>query len=119
MPTSDTYNLMLKMLIVWNDMDTVFRLWNDMERKGMGPDWRSYTVMIHGLYENGRFDEAYNYYNEMAVKGLLLEPRTKILVKAMEIKAKERERKTGVCDTKKKKKRKLDKSSSRVKTKIA
>jgi pentatricopeptide repeat protein len=115
MPTSDTYNLMLRMLIAWNDMDMVFRLWDDMERKGMGPDRRSYTVMIHGLYKNGRFDEAYKCYNEMATKGLLLEPRTKILVKAMEIKAKES--KTGVHNTKKKKKQ--DKSSSRVKTKIA
>lgn len=97
MPTSDTYNLMLKMLIGWNDMDMVFRLWDDMERKGMGPDRRSYTVMIHGLYKNGRFDEAYRYYNEIAAKGLLLEPRTKILGKAMEIKAKEG--KTGVHDT--------------------
>jgi len=98
MPTCDTYNLLLRLFIYWNDMERVLRLWDDLERKGMGPDQRSYTVMIHGLYDKGKFEEAYKYYNEMTEKGLLLEPRTKILVKAMEIKAEER--KVGVHDVK-------------------
>lgn len=97
-PTCDTYNLMLRMLIDWNDMDRVHKLWYDLEREGMGPDQRSYTVMIHGLYEKGKFEEAYRYYNEMTEKGLFVEPRTKILVKAMEIKAEES--KIGVHDVK-------------------
>lgn len=96
MPTCDTYNLLLRMFIYWNDLERVLRLWDDLEKKGMGPDQRSYAVMIHGLYDMGKFKDAYKYYNEMTEKGLLVEPRTKILVKAMEAE----ERKVGVHDVK-------------------
>ncbi|GLJ13001.1 hypothetical protein SUGI_0203000 [Cryptomeria japonica] len=81
MLTSDTYNLLLKMLLGWNEIDKVLVLWDDMEKSGMGPDQRSYTVMVHSLHEKGKFNEAYRYYNEMRAKGFLPEPKTKLLSK--------------------------------------
>eukprot|EP01018_Ginkgo_biloba_P023673 Gb_12358 [translate_table: standard] len=86
-PTSDTYNLLLKMFFGWNELGRVLGLWDEMEEMGMGPDRRSYTVMIHGLYEKGKFDEACKFFNEMNAKGLVPEARTKILMKDIKIKA--------------------------------
>eukprot|EP01018_Ginkgo_biloba_P023672 Gb_12359 [translate_table: standard] len=115
-PTNDTYNLVLRMLLGWNELDRAVALWDDMEKKGMGPDCRSYTVMIHGLYDKGKFIEAYKYFNKMNAKGLAPEARTKILVKAIEIKAKES--KPEAHDAKKhaRKKKKQPKFSGKVKS---
>eukprot|EP00252_Welwitschia_mirabilis_P017737 TRINITY_DN39322_c0_g1_i1.p1 TRINITY_DN39322_c0_g1~~TRINITY_DN39322_c0_g1_i1.p1 ORF type:complete len:253 (-),score=44.33 TRINITY_DN39322_c0_g1_i1:37-735(-) len=85
MPSSDTYNLLLKAFTAWGEWEKVQELWHEMQKKGMGPDDRSYTVMIHGLYEAGKLQEAYSYYNEMTEKGFSIQPRTKILVKSIEI----------------------------------
>ncbi|KAI3675010.1 hypothetical protein L1987_84591 [Smallanthus sonchifolius] len=54
----DTYNLMLRLFIGWGDEKRVEWSWAEMERNGLGPDQRSYTVMVHGLYEKGRLEEA-------------------------------------------------------------
>ncbi|KAG5546190.1 hypothetical protein RHGRI_018389 [Rhododendron griersonianum] len=61
-----------------------------MERDGLGRDQWSYTVMIHGHCDKGRIEEAMYYFNEMTSKGMVPEPRIKILVDAMNIKLKER-----------------------------
>ncbi|KAK6934233.1 Pentatricopeptide repeat [Dillenia turbinata] len=88
--TGDTYNLILRLFMKWGDDKNVHSIWSEMERDGIGPDQRSYTVMVHGLYEKDRIEDAIHYFREMTSKGLIPEPRTKILVNAMNIKLQER-----------------------------
>ncbi|KAI3509820.1 hypothetical protein L1887_25343 [Cichorium endivia] len=85
----DGYNLMLRLFMGWGDEERVKSTWREMERCGVGPDQRSYTVMVHGLYDKGRLEDALVYYNKMVSKGMVLEPRTKLLVQAINIKLKE------------------------------
>ncbi|KAH7544098.1 hypothetical protein JRO89_XS15G0104600 [Xanthoceras sorbifolium] len=87
----DIYNLMLKMYMKWGCEERVRYTWDDMEKNGMGPDQRSYTIMIHGLYEKGRLENALSYFNEMRSKGMVMEPPTEILVNTLNIKLKEKE----------------------------
>ena len=47
--------------------------------------------MIHGLYDKGRMDDALSYFKQMTLMGMVPEPRTTLLVNAMNIKLKERE----------------------------
>ncbi|KAL3503188.1 hypothetical protein ACH5RR_037637 [Cinchona calisaya] len=82
----DTYNLLLRLFMEWGIQERVESVWHDMERSGMGPDKRSYTIMIHGLFEKGKMKEAMRYFEVMTSKGLVPEPRTKLLVDAMNIK---------------------------------
>jgi pentatricopeptide repeat protein len=93
--TSDTYNLILKLYMDWDDQERVRYTWEEMERNGLGHDRRSYTIMIHGLYDNGRIQDALRYFSEMTSKGMVPEPRTKILVIDMNIKLKESRRTRG------------------------
>lgn len=80
--TGDIYNLILKLYMEWGYEESVKSTWVDMNRNGVGPDQRSYTVMIHGLFEKGRIEEALCYYSEMTSKGMVPEPRTELLVNA-------------------------------------
>ncbi|XP_030511922.1 putative pentatricopeptide repeat-containing protein At3g15200 [Rhodamnia argentea] len=89
--TSDLYNLVLRLYLGWDCQERVKHIWNDMERSGMGPDERSYTIMIHDLYERGRLKEALHYFEEMVSKGMRPEPRTEILVNDMNSNIKEGE----------------------------
>ncbi|XP_022717164.1 putative pentatricopeptide repeat-containing protein At3g15200 [Durio zibethinus] len=93
----DTYNLILRLYIKWDQEERVRHTWDEMDKSGLGPDRRSYTIMIHGLYDKGRIEDALSYFNEMTSKGMVPEPRTEILVNAMKNKLKEQE------DTKEKK----------------
>ncbi|KAB1222689.1 hypothetical protein CJ030_MR2G027544 [Morella rubra] len=70
-----------------------------MEKNGFGHDKRSYTIMIHEFYDKGRKQEALGYFNEMTSKGMVLEPRTKILVKDINIKLKNRAEEHGEATT--------------------
>ncbi|XP_052195246.1 putative pentatricopeptide repeat-containing protein At3g15200 [Diospyros lotus] len=90
--TSDIYNLLLRLYMDWDHQERVRSTWFEMERNGLGPDQRSYTIMIHGLYAKGRIDDALSVFNEMISKGMIPEPRTKLLVNAMNFKLKDRER---------------------------
>ncbi|MQM04247.1 hypothetical protein Taro_037039, partial [Colocasia esculenta] len=85
----DTYNLILNLYVKWDEQTGVHSVWTDMERNGVGPDQRSYTIMIHGLHSKGKLDEAQRYYTEMQSKGLIPEPRTKLLIKAIVLKRKD------------------------------
>ncbi|GMH05622.1 hypothetical protein Nepgr_007462 [Nepenthes gracilis] len=89
--TGDTYNLLLNLYMKWDCEERVQSVWMEMEKDGVGPDQRSYTIMIHRYYEKGRIKDALNYFEEMISKGMVPEPRTKLLVHAMKIKLKERE----------------------------
>lgn len=84
--TGDTYNLVLRLYMKWNCEELVQSTWTEMERDGMGPDQRSYTIMIHGLYDQGRIEHAMNYFNKMTSKGMIPEQRTMLLVSAMKLK---------------------------------
>lgn len=86
----DTYNLLLRLYMQWNCEEHVQSTWTEMVRHGLGPDQRSYTIMVHGLYEQGRIEDAQNYFKEMTSKGMVPEQRTMLLVDAMNIKSKER-----------------------------
>ncbi|PIA36570.1 hypothetical protein AQUCO_03300039v1 [Aquilegia coerulea] len=94
--TGDTYNLILKLFLDWNDIQGVQSVWAEMEKNGVGPDQRSYTIMIHRLHKKGRMEEGLKCYNEMVSKGMIPEPRTSLLVPAMKMKLKERENERGV-----------------------
>ncbi|XP_022139607.1 putative pentatricopeptide repeat-containing protein At3g15200 [Momordica charantia] len=81
--TIDTYNLVLRLYMDWDIQERVKSTWNEMEQMGLGPDRRSYTIMIHGLYEKGRKEDGLRYFREMTLKGMMLEPRTEKLVNGM------------------------------------
>nr|CAD1828392.1 unnamed protein product [Ananas comosus var. bracteatus] len=82
----DTYNLILNLYVEWKYHKGVRYVWSEMERSGLGPDQRSFTIMIHGLYARGKLDEALQYYDEMKAKGMIPEPRTRIIIKAIHLK---------------------------------
>ncbi|KAK9085353.1 hypothetical protein Sjap_025764 [Stephania japonica] len=86
--TADIFNLMLKLFMDWNDGEGLSSTWFEMERNGLGPDQRSYTIMIHGLHGKGKMEEPWQYFQEMRSKGLIPEPRTKLLVEAIKMKLK-------------------------------
>lgn len=83
---SDMYNLILNLYIKWKYEKGMQQIWDEMERRGSGPDQRSFTIMVHGLHSQGKLDEALQYYTTMKSRGMIPEPRTKILVKAMHMK---------------------------------
>ncbi|XP_057962971.1 putative pentatricopeptide repeat-containing protein At3g15200 [Malania oleifera] len=86
----DTYNLILKLYVEWDHEEGIKSTWLEMESNGLGPDQRSYTIMIHGLFDKGKIEDALCYYSEMTSKGMAPDQRTKLLVNAMNIKLKER-----------------------------
>ncbi|XP_050218543.1 putative pentatricopeptide repeat-containing protein At3g15200 [Mercurialis annua] len=92
---SDTYNLILKLYVDWDCEAKVEDTWNDMEKYGLGPDRRSYTIMIHWLYNKGRINDALKYLREMTTKGMVPEPRTEILVSVVNRKSKENDASKG------------------------
>ncbi|XP_061358205.1 putative pentatricopeptide repeat-containing protein At3g15200 [Gastrolobium bilobum] len=86
----DVYNLVLRLYMDWDNQDGLRKTWEEMERKGWGPDQRAYTIMIHGHYEKGRTKDAMRYFRELTSKGMVPEPRTEKLVNSMNIQLKER-----------------------------
>ncbi|PKA53161.1 Putative pentatricopeptide repeat-containing protein [Apostasia shenzhenica] len=84
----DTYNLVLNLYVHWDYQEGIRSIWSEMERKGLGPDQRSYTIIIHGLYNQGKLDEAMEYFNKMSFKGMNVEPRTRLLIEAVRLKNK-------------------------------
>ncbi|XP_071697967.1 putative pentatricopeptide repeat-containing protein At3g15200 [Rutidosis leptorrhynchoides] len=91
---ADSYNLLLRLFMGWDDEEKVKSTWLEMEKNGLGPDQRSYTIMVHGLYDKGRFEEALSYYNKMISKGMVSEPKTKLLVDAINIKLSNKDHKS-------------------------
>ncbi|KAK4767838.1 hypothetical protein SAY87_002979 [Trapa incisa] len=76
----DLFNLVLRLYMGWGHKEGVMSTWVEMQRRGLGHDRRSYTIMIHGLYHIGRMEDALMYYEEMVSKGMCTEPRTEILI---------------------------------------
>ncbi|KAG7631316.1 Pentatricopeptide repeat [Arabidopsis suecica] len=78
--TSDLYNLMFRLYVQWDKEEKVREIWSEMERSGLGPDQRTYTIRIHGLHTKGKIGEALSYFQEMMSKGMVPEPRTEMLL---------------------------------------
>ncbi|XP_074357525.1 putative pentatricopeptide repeat-containing protein At3g15200 isoform X2 [Apium graveolens] len=93
--TSDVFNLLLRLFMEWGNEERVKSTWVEMERSGLGPDQRSYTIMVHGLFENGKLKDALQYFNQMTLKSLVPEPRTKLLVNAIHIKLQNKKNESG------------------------
>ncbi|KAF5749194.1 pentatricopeptide repeat-containing protein [Tripterygium wilfordii] len=74
-PTIETYIMLIRKFCRWRQLDSVFKVWNEICQSGLGPDRGSYIVLIHGLFLNGKLKEAYKFYTEMKEKQLLLEPK--------------------------------------------
>ncbi|CAN1198800.1 Putative pentatricopeptide repeat-containing protein At3g15200 [Linum perenne] len=83
---NDAYNLMLKLYVKWDYEEKARDLWYEMENTRSGPDQRSYTIMVHWLYQKGRFDDALCYFQEMKSKRMVAEPQTEILVHSISTK---------------------------------
>ncbi|RAL38135.1 hypothetical protein DM860_000829 [Cuscuta australis] len=86
----DTYNLVLRLYMNWDCSESVKATWDEMEMRGVGHDQRAYTIMVHGLYEKGKLEDALGYFKEMTAKGMVPESRTRILVDAMNITLKDK-----------------------------
>ncbi|KAM7252006.1 hypothetical protein ACFE04_023889 [Oxalis oulophora] len=74
-PTNDTYIMLIRKFCRWRQFDNVYKMWNEM-CGDMSPDLSSYIVLIHGLFLNGKVDEAKKYYIEMKEKGLSPDQKT-------------------------------------------
>ncbi|XP_074568687.1 putative pentatricopeptide repeat-containing protein At3g15200 [Curcuma longa] len=87
---SDTYNLLLNLYMQWKHQKGSGSIWADMKKSGLGPDQRSYTIMVHQLHNQGKLEEALQFYKEMRAKGMIPEPRTKLLIKAIRLQREKR-----------------------------
>jgi pentatricopeptide repeat protein len=81
-PTIETYIMLIRKFCRWRQLDDVNKIWNAMVEDGIGHDRSSYIVLIHGLFLNGKVEEAYKYYIEMQEKGFLPEPKTEDMLQA-------------------------------------
>lgn len=70
-PSLQTYNILLGMLMKLDRMKAIEEIWGDMKVSGTGPDLDSYTLLIHGLCERQRWREACQYFVEMIERGFL------------------------------------------------
>ncbi|XP_008792525.1 pentatricopeptide repeat-containing protein At5g15010, mitochondrial [Phoenix dactylifera] len=81
-PEIETYIMLTRKFCRWRQHDGVYRLWNEMIENGLSPDRSAYIVLIHGLFLNGKLEEASRYYEEMKMKGFLPEPKTEEMIQA-------------------------------------
>ncbi|KAL8137701.1 hypothetical protein V2J09_003702 [Rumex salicifolius] len=82
----DIYNLLLRLYLIWGCEKSVESTWANMEKDGVGPDQRSFTIMVHGLCKQNRAEDALKCFKEMVSKGMVPEPKTKILVGSLNCK---------------------------------
>jgi pentatricopeptide repeat protein len=81
-PEIDTYIMLIRKFCRWKQHDSVDKLWNAMPANGLNPDRSAYIVLIHGLFLNGRLEEAAKYYEEMKAKGFPPEEKTESMIQA-------------------------------------
>ncbi|KAG6670661.1 hypothetical protein I3843_Q047700 [Carya illinoinensis] len=81
-PNSDTYMMLIRKFCQWREVDNAFKLWNTMSKNGVHPDRSSYIVLVHGLFLNGKLEEAHKYYIEMKEKQFEPEPKTDEMIQA-------------------------------------
>ncbi|XP_042452019.1 pentatricopeptide repeat-containing protein At5g15010, mitochondrial-like [Zingiber officinale] len=78
----ETYIMLIRKLSRWRQHESVFKVWNEMQQDGFTPDRSAYIVLIHGMFLNGKLEEAATYYEEMKAKGFLPEPKTEQMLQA-------------------------------------
>ncbi|KAF0892142.1 hypothetical protein E2562_013505 [Oryza meyeriana var. granulata] len=81
-PQMDTYIMLIRKFCRWRQHDSVQKLWSAMPANGLSPDRSAYIVFIHGLFLNGRLEEAAKYYEEMKAKGFSPEKKTEEMIQA-------------------------------------
>jgi pentatricopeptide repeat protein len=81
-PELDTYIMLIRKFCRWRQHESVERLWSAMPANGLRPDRSAYIVLIHGLFLNGRLEEAAKYYKEMKAKGFAPEQKTEEMIQA-------------------------------------
>uniref|UniRef100_A0A0D9V737 Pentacotripeptide-repeat region of PRORP domain-containing protein n=1 Tax=Leersia perrieri TaxID=77586 RepID=A0A0D9V737_9ORYZ len=81
-PEMDTYIMLIRKFCRWRQHDSVEKLWSAMPTNGLSPDRSAYIVLIHGLFLNGRLEEAAKYYEEMKAKGFSPEKKTEEMIQA-------------------------------------
>ncbi|KAJ0975555.1 hypothetical protein J5N97_017520 [Dioscorea zingiberensis] len=81
----------------WRQHESVLRLWNEISENGLSPDRSAYIVLIHGLFLNGKLEEASKYYDEMREKGFAPEPKTEEMIQAW-LSGKETSKKSGMVE---------------------
>ncbi|KAG1338211.1 putative Pentatricopeptide repeat-containing protein, mitochondrial [Cocos nucifera] len=81
-PEIETYIMLIRKFCRWRQHESVYRLWNEMIENGLSLDRSAYIVLIHGLFLNGKLEEASRYYEEMKMKGFLPEPKTEEMIQA-------------------------------------
>ncbi|KAG4940334.1 hypothetical protein JHK82_046042 [Glycine max] len=81
-PTIETYIMLIRKFCRWCQLDDVFKIWDAMREDEISHDRSSYIVLIHGLFLNGKLEEAQRYYAEMQEKGFLPEPKTEEMLQA-------------------------------------
>ncbi|KAJ0483561.1 putative tetratricopeptide-like helical domain superfamily, pentacotripeptide-repeat region of PRORP [Helianthus annuus] len=70
-PDTHTSNILLGMFIKLDRFDLVKEIWDDMKGSGSGPDLDSYTLLVHHLCDQQKWQEACGYFVEMIEKGIL------------------------------------------------
>ncbi|KAH9307577.1 hypothetical protein KI387_035488 [Taxus chinensis] len=81
-PIMETFVMLIRKFCRSHEFENVFKLWNIMGDHGHSPDHMAYSVLIHGLFLNGKTEEAYKYYEEMKAKGFHPELTTGKMISA-------------------------------------
>lgn len=74
-PDTKIYNTLIRLACKLGEVKEGIQLWNDMEASRLSPGLDSFTIMVHGLIEQGCLVEACNCFKEMINRGLLSAPQ--------------------------------------------
>ncbi|GLJ24123.1 hypothetical protein SUGI_0460160 [Cryptomeria japonica] len=81
-PTMETFIMLIRKFCRRCEFEVVFKVWHNMGDYGHSPNRMAYSVLIHGLFLNGRTEEAHKYYEEMKSKGFYPDPATDKMLNA-------------------------------------
>ncbi|CAM0944421.1 unnamed protein product [Alopecurus aequalis] len=73
-PNSDTFLMLIDKFIQWNESGNALRVWNEMRRYDIRPDYVHYMAVIQGLVKHGCVPRALEYYDEMKLNGFASDP---------------------------------------------
>ncbi|KAH9611344.1 hypothetical protein KSS87_018540 [Heliosperma pusillum] len=74
-PDTKIYNTVIRLSLKLGEVKEGIRLWNEMEASRSTPGLDSFTIMVHGLIEQGCLVEACDFFKEMANRGLISAPQ--------------------------------------------
>lgn len=79
-PDTKIYNTLIRLACKLGEVKEGIRLWNEMETsRRLSPGLDSFTIMVHGLTDQGCLVEACEFFKEMVARGLLSAPQYGIL----------------------------------------